>query len=162
TDEPDGIDNDGDGYIDEARGHGTHVAAIVARTAPGARLFIVRVLDADGRGDILSIASGIQWAVQHGARVINLSLGMLRSSPAIERVLQQAEEKGVVCVASAGNWGADSPIEYPASSAHALAVAALDATGHAASFTSFGSFVGISAPGVEICSAYWGGRYALW
>src|SRR5262249_7305695 len=99
---------------------------------------------------------------QHGARVINLSLGMLRTSPSIERALQQAEEKGVVCVASAGNWGADEPVEYPASSSHAIAVAALDAAGHAASFTSFGSFVSLSAPGVEICSAYWGGRYALW
>ncbi len=162
TDQPDGIDNDGDGLIDEARGHGTHVAGIVARTAPDARLLIVRVLDADGRGDMLSVASGIRWAIDHGARVINLSLGMLRPSEAIENLLAQAEANGIVCVTSAGNWGADDPVEYPASSPHAVAVAAVDADRHAATFTSHGSFVSLSAPGVAIRSAYFGGRYVLW
>jgi len=65
-------------------------------------------------------------------------------------------------VASAGNWGGDSPVEFPASDTHVLAVAATDTTGRAASFTSHGSFVALSAPGVRIRSAYIGGRYALW
>ena len=134
----------------------------MARTAPDARLLIVRVLDADGRGDILSVASGIRWAMDHGARVINMSLGMMHPSTAIENLLAQAEARGIVVVTSAGNWGADSPVEFPASSAHAIAVAAVDNAGIAASFTSHGSFVGLSAPGVAICSAYYGGRYVLW
>ncbi len=155
TDAPDGLNN-------LAYGHGTHVAGIVAFTAPRAELLIVRVLNGDGRGDILSVASGIRWAIDHGARVINMSLGMLVPSAAIENLLAEAEQRAIVCVVAAGNWGSDSPIEYPASSVHALAVAATDDSGHAASFTSHGSFVALSAPGVNIRSAYHGGRYALW
>jgi len=162
TDEPDGVDNDGDGFIDEARGHGTHVAGIVARVAPEARLLIVRVLDADGRGDILSVASGIRWAMNHGARVISMSFGMQHPSPTIEGLLQQARQEGIVCVASAGNWGAEQPVDFPASSQEVIAVGAVDAAGVPASFTSRGSFVSLTAPGVEICSAYYGKRYALW
>src|SRR5215831_15371484 len=109
TDEPDGLDNNHNGLVDEAYGHGTHVAGIIARIAPSASLLIVRVLDADGRGSILDVASGIRWAIDHGARVINLSLGMTDPSPTIENLLTEAEQRGIVCVAAAGNWGADSP-----------------------------------------------------
>ena len=87
---------------------------------------------------------------------------MLHTSPAIENLLAEAEQRGIVCVVSAGNWGSDSPVEFPASSTHVLAVAATDIAGQAASFTSHGSFVALCAPGVAIRSAYFGGRYALW
>ena len=87
TDIANGIDEDGDGVPDGAYGHGTHVAGIVVLTAPRARLLIVRVLDAEGRGDVKTVAAGIRWAASHGARVINLSLGMLRSSGAVKIVL---------------------------------------------------------------------------
>ena len=162
TDVGDGLDNDGDGFVDEAWGHGTHVAGIVARTAPGARLLIVRVLDADGRGDLLNVISGIHWAIDHDAKVINMSLGMLNSSDAMQEALEEAEEHGVVCVCSAGNWGSNQPEDFPASSSHVLAVAALGAQDCAAPFTSFGIFVSISAPGVAVRSAYPLSRYWVW
>ncbi len=162
-DTPDGVDNDLDGRVDEAYGHGTHVAGIVARTAPNAQLLIVRVLDADGRGDIMSVAAGVRWAIDHGARVINMSLGMLRESDLIQDLIDQAEDElGITCVVSAGNWGAPTPQEYPARSSHVLAVAATDADRMAAPFTSYGSFVAISAPGVGVRSSYVHGGYALW
>ncbi len=156
------LDNDGDGRVDEALGHGTHVAGIVALTAPGARLLIVRVLDADGRGDLLTVAAGVRWAQAQGARVINLSLGALSSSDAVQYALEQAEDSGVVSFAAVGNWGSEQPVEYPARSSHAFAVAALDAQDRAASFTSFGGHVAISAPGVAVRSAFPNGGYALW
>ena len=163
TDDHDFLDNDGDGLVDEAWGHGTHVAGIVARTAPGARLLIVRVLDADGRGDLLNVISGIHWAIDHGARVINMSLGMANPSDAMEDVLAEAEQHGVVCVASAGNWGSNQPQDFPATSSHVLAVAAINAPDDvAAEFTSWGSFVSISAPGVVVRSAYPENRYWVW
>jgi subtilisin family serine protease len=158
----DGQDNDGDGAVDEAMGHGTHVTGIVALAAPEARLVAVRVLDADGRGDVLSVAAGVHWAATHGARVINMSLGMYGTSPAIESALLVADRSGVVCIAAAGNDGGETPVEYPASSSHVLAVAAVDDADRAADFTSFGNFVALSAPGVDVWSAYTDGTYALW
>lgn len=159
---PNGIDDDGDGNVDEAHGHGTHVAGIVALTAPEAELLIVRVLDADGRGDVSSVVAGIRYAALRGARVINLSLGMLKRSDAIQNALDEAAEAGITVITSAGNWGAENPREFPASSSHASAVAAVDASAHPAMFTSFSGDVKLSAPGVGIRSAFPGGGYRLW
>lgn len=157
-----GVDDDGDGRTDEAYGHGTHVAGLVALAAPQAQLLVVRVLDADGRGDINNVASGLRWAVQNGARVINLSLGMLRASDAIQDAMDDAESQGVVVIASAGNWGAENPKEYPARSSHASAIAACDSAQTPAAFTSYAGYVRLSAPGVALRSAYPGGLYRLW
>lgn len=162
TDQPDGIDNDGDGQIDEAYGHGTHVAGLVAIAAPRAQLLVVRVLDSDGRGDVAAVTAGLRWSIDHGARVINMSLGMLRPSLCIETLLSQAQAAGVVVVCSAGNWGAESPQEYPAVSPNVIAVAATDVDAHPAPFTSYGDFVTLGAPGVAIRSAYPGGGWRLW
>ena len=162
TDVADGIDNDGNNAIDEAYGHGTHVAGIVSIAAPDAMLLVGRVLDADGQGDVLAVAAGIRWAVKSGAKVINLSLGTLTHSDAIQNALEYAEDHHVTVLASAGNWGAENPQEFPARSSHAIAIAASDATSHPAAFTSYGSFVALSAPGVAVRSAYPGGAYRLW
>lgn len=162
AEQPNGLDDDGDGRIDEAFGHGTHTAGIVALVAPGASIMPVRVLDADGRGDVLAVAAGVRFALAHGARVINLSLGTLKSSDAIQNAIEEAEKSGVVVIASAGNWGAATPEEYPARSSHASAIAAVDASARPAPFTSFADFVALSAPGVGIRSAFAGGGYRLW
>ena len=162
TDVADGIDSDGDGQIDEAWGHGTHVAGLVAITAPAAQLLIARVLDSDGRGDVAAVTAGLRWSIDHGARVINMSLGMLHPSLCIETLLTQAQANGVVVVCSAGNWGAEDPQEYPAVSPNVIAVAATDAYAHPAPFTSYGDFVTLGAPGVAVRSAYPGGGWRLW
>jgi subtilisin family serine protease len=162
TDVRDFQDNDRDGFVDEGFGHGTHVAGIVSLAAPRARLLIVRVLDADGRGDVRTVAAGVRWATEHGARVINMSLGMLQSSPAIRNAIAQANSRGIVCVASAGNRGTELPAEFPASSPDVIAVAATDASGHPAEFTSYAPFVALCAPGVGVRSTFPGGGYRLW
>ncbi len=156
------IDEDADGIVDEALGHGTHVAGIVSLVAPGAQLLIARVLNDDGQGDMLAVARGVRWAVANGARVINLSLGGLGRSDAVQLALEEASNAGVVCVAAAGNWGSLVPEEFPATSRYAVAVAAVSADGVAAPFTSYGDYVDLCAPGVSIRSAYVNGGYALW
>ncbi len=162
TEAPNGIDEDQDGRIDEALGHGSHVAGIVALVAPEARILPLRVLDDDGRGEAYDIARAIDLAVARGARVMNLSLGMLVEDRLIDEALERAVACGVVVFASAGNWGAENPEEFPAHESDAFAVAATNPASLPASFTSFGSHVAISAPGEGIRSAYWNGHTAVW
>jgi subtilisin family serine protease len=155
-------DGDGDGRMDEAFGHGTHVAGIIHLVAPAAKLLAVRVLDDDGRGRLLDVVAGVRWAVAHGAKVINLSLGSLAKSDALQLALHDAKHEGVVVVTSAGNWGSDKPEEYPARSHYVAAVAAVDADASPARFSSYGDIVALSAPGVGVRSTYPGGGYRLW
>lgn len=162
TDVKTGIDANGNGFVDESWGHGTHVAGIVVMTAPKADLLIGRVLDSEGRGDVGRVAAGIRWAIARGARVINLSLGTLNHSAAIQSALDLARARGILVVASAGNWGADHPQEFPASSSMTMAIAATDANATPATWTSYASFVALTAPGVGIRSAYPGGGFRLW
>lgn len=157
-----GLDDDGDGRIDEAHGHGSHVAGLVALVAPGASIMPIRVLDADGRGDVLQVAAGIRWAVASGARVINVSLGTLSESQAIDDAMEDAGEAGVLVVASAGNWGSEEPREYPAKASQAAAIAASDTAARPAAFTSYANYVRLSAPGIALRSAFPGGLYRLW
>lgn len=161
-DAPNGLDDDGDGLLDEAAGHGTHVAGLVAAIAPDAKLMILKVLDSDGQGSVYGVARAIEFADANGADIINLSLGMMNEIAVVETAISQASAHGVVMIASAGNWGDDEPEEYPSRSHRILAVAASDPTDHAATFTSYFDDVAISAPGTAIRSAYWNGGYAIW
>ena len=77
-DERNGADDNGNGRVDEMAGHGTHVAGIVRTVAPGATIMPVRVLNSDGTGTTFGVAKGMFWAADHGARVVNMSLGTAR------------------------------------------------------------------------------------
>lgn len=159
---PDGLDNDGDGLADEATGHGTHVAGLVSAVSPDSRLLILRVLNSDGVGTAYDVARAIEYAATHGARVINLSLGLLEEVWVIHEALGFAEDHNCVVIASAGNWGDSSPSEYPATSNRVLSIAASDSLDRAANFTSYRNDVALSAPGTGIRSAFWNGGYAVW
>ncbi|MDP2661509.1 MAG: S8 family serine peptidase, partial [Dehalococcoidia bacterium] len=159
----------------DPQGHGTHVSGIVAaRTnngigvagvAPGVSLMAVRVLDASGSGDTDTTAKGIIYAVDHGARVINLSLSGFDSSFVEEEAVNYAYSKGVMIVAAAGNCFAlgtsgcpteANPTMYPAALPHVVAVAATDSSDNHAFYSEEGSYVDLAAPG--------GGSYtdAIW
>jgi subtilisin family serine protease len=157
-----GVDTNGDGYVDGAWGHGSHVAGIAMLAAPGAQLIVGRVLDSDGVGDVATVASGIMWAVANGAKIINLSLGSPDRSSAIASALAEASEHGVLVIVSAGNHGTEFPQDYPARSQYVHAVAACDANGLPAPWTSYATYVNLAAPGVGVRSAYPGGQYRLW
>lgn len=153
TETPDGVDEDGDGNVDEALGHGTHVASIVRLAAPGATVVAVKVLDADGWGTSYGVAAGIVEAVeQHGARVVNLSLGLVEHSPVLEDALRWAAERGVAVIASAGNRAREMG-QCPAASPEALSVTAVDDTDVKAPFANWDATVDVSAPGVGIVGA---------
>jgi subtilisin family serine protease len=98
ADLPDGVDNDNDGLTDEAAGHGCHVAGLVLFVAPGARILPVRVLNSDGTGTAYAVARGIEFAVDRGARIINMSLTMATSSAVVFNAIAYATTKNVIMV----------------------------------------------------------------
>ncbi|OGH07687.1 MAG: hypothetical protein A2W22_00435 [Candidatus Levybacteria bacterium RBG_16_35_11] len=145
-------------------GHGTHVAGIVAAVTnnsdgvagvcPGCLLLNGKVLDDTGSGAYSWVASGIIWATDNGAQVINLSLGGPASSTTLENAVNYAWNKGVVVVAAAGNSN-NSSYTYPAAYTNAIAVAATDNQDKRAYFSSYGSkWVDIAAPGAYVFSTW--------
>jgi subtilisin family serine protease len=144
-----------------AVGHGTMVAGLVYRFAPKATLLPVKVLDSNGTGHLWSTLEGIRYAIARGARVLNLSFGSAQNSQLLHNTIRQAWSMGVLVVASAGNGNTNVP-QYPAGYPEALTVASLNNNNTKASFSNYGSFVDVSAPGVFIISTYWDGRYAAW
>ncbi len=147
-------------------GHGTHVAGIVAATTNNSlgvaslgydtKLYSVKVLDNDGSGYYSWIANGIIWAADNGAKVINLSLGGSFDSSTLRDAVNYAWGKGVVIVAAAGNSNNKRAL-YPAYYTNSIAVAATDSSDNKASFSSYGWWVDLAAPGVSILSTYKGG-----
>ncbi|GBF04534.1 peptidase S8 and S53 subtilisin kexin sedolisin [Deinococcus aerius] len=136
-------------------GHGTSVAGIVLQVAPNATILPLRVLGPDGSGDILGVAKAIDWAVKHGARVINLSLGSDERSQIVQDAIERATRSGVFVVASAGNENTD-PITYPARDAagkgneRELSVGSVDARDVKSSFSNYGSALEVVAPGEDV------------
>ena len=142
-----------DPYPLDENGHGTHVASIVAEQtdngygltglAYGVRLMPVRVLDQAGDGDATTIARGLRFAADHGAKVINLSLNFDRSItadriPALLAAIEYAHRKGSLVVAGAGNTG-DGVVAQPGSARHVLAVGSTTEHGCLSSFSNYGS-----------------------
>lgn len=150
------------GGNDYGAGHGTHVAGIVHLVAPQAQIMPIRVLDTDGRGYSFAIAEAILFAVENGADVINLSLGMPESSSYfLEDIVDQAAAQGVVVVAAAGNLN-NTRKQFPAAADCALGVTAIDAGRVKADFASFGNWVSLAAPGVGIHSTLPVDGYGSW
>lgn len=154
----------------DPHGHGTHVAGIIAAAdngvgglgvAPEAKIMPVRVLDEDGAGYASDVAEGIIYAVDHGALVINLSLGGPTASSAQEAAIDYAVQKGATVLAAAGNSGIGAPPEYPAAFPDVIAVAATTPENAVASFSTRGSYVDVAAPGTMILSTLPGDDYAF-
>lgn len=144
----------------DGNGHGTHVSGIVgantdnaigvASVAPGATILPVRVLDDSGGGDSATVARGIDWAVEHGAQVINLSLGpdvpILSNDPDFNATIERALDRGVIVVAAAGNSGLPA-CDQPSGQGRLLCVGSVDRRRNRSYFSNFGSGLGLVAPG---------------
>jgi subtilisin family serine protease len=151
-------------YMDD-NGHGTHVSGTAAGShikglvgvAPKARLYAVKVLDADGSGNLSDVIDGIVWAAKNGMQVANMSLGAPTDSDAMHRAVRYAAGMGVVIVAAAGNTG--GAVGYPGAYPEVVTVAASDSSDGVASFSSRGPEVKFIAPGVDVVSARLGGGF---
>lgn len=155
----DGMDEDADGSIDEAYGHGTHVAGIVLQVAPDAVIIPIRVLNSDGVGSLWDLLSGLEIARVMGATIVNLSISMHGWNDLVELRAGKGRQVGITVVAAAGNGGFSYPT-YPGVSPNAVGVAAIDASFALASFSGGGGEIRLAAPGVSIQSAYPGGLMA--
>lgn len=153
-------------YQDD-NGHGSHVAGTVAAkkdgkgvvgVAPKARLYAVKVLDADGSGNLSDVIDGIVWAAKNKMDVANMSLGAPVDSEAMKRAVRFARGSGVVVVAAAGNSGGS--VGFPGAYEDAIAVAASDSVDKLAGFSSRGPEVDFIAPGVDVLSTKMSGGFA--
>lgn len=154
---------------DDDNGHGTHVAGIIASETNNnegvagitwySKIMPVKAMGAKGYGTTFDIAKGIVWAVDHGADVINMSLGNYQPSKVLEEAVRYAYEKNVVMVSAAGNDGSDQPT-YPSAYPEVLSVSAVDYNGNIATFSNYGEYIDIAAPGVNIPSTYFNKQYA--
>lgn len=156
------VDNDPDPK--DGNGHGTHVSGTVVDCTPGLEIVVmpVRVLDNEGSGYDSVIGLGIQYAVDNGADVINMSLGGYGHSDFIDSKISYAVSKGVTVVVAAGNDNNDTSFYCPAHDTDCITVAAIDQDNKKAGFSNYGDAVDIAAPGVKIKSCTPGNNYKTW
>jgi thermitase len=158
-------------------GHGTHVAGIIAGegigmprgVAPKCRVLPVRVLGAMqqgnrrvGAGLVDNINAGVKWAIDQGADVVNMSLGVEHLGGGLphEEVVDYAKQKGVTIVAASGNDGREA-LYYPGALPSVIAVGAEDGAGEVAAFSTYGSQVSFVAPGTDVYSSHLENAYAF-
>jgi len=159
--------NDDDDPADD-NGHGTHVAGIIAAgidngigiagIAGNVKILPVKVLNDQNTGWWSDVAEGVTWAVDQGARVLNLSISGSVDSPALQDAISYAISRGAVVVVAAGNDSTDDP-QYPASYENVLASGATTYTGERWSLSNFGPNVDVMAPGALVYSTKMGGDY---
>ncbi|WP_231507841.1 S8 family serine peptidase [Bacillus sp. UNC41MFS5] len=151
-------------YPDE---HATHVAGIIAGSinkfgiagiAPNVKIMPINVFQGD-QASSDTVIRAIYYAVAHHADVINMSLGDDSYSDLLESATKYARSKGVVLVAAAGNSSTYMPM-YPAASEGVLGVSATDRNDRIASFSNYGHYIDLAAPGVDIYSSIAGSTYA--
>ncbi|KUO72006.1 MAG: peptidase [Desulfosporosinus sp. BRH_c37] len=149
-------------------GHGTHVAGIAAAernnvgiigVAYQAKIMPIKAMDSFGEGYDDTIAAGIVWAADHGAKIINLSLGaenVTHPTDMLKQSVAYAVNKGCLLVAAAGNYDSESEenpgVSYPASDPDVLAVVATDQNNNLADYSVTGPEVDLAAPGDSITS----------
>lgn len=176
-----GIDDDGNGLVDDTRGwdfanndnnvqaqaqgrHGTFVSGIAAATGNngkgiagvdwGTTILPIQALGEDGTGYNSDVANGIIYAADQGADVISLSLGSSSADSVVRQAVDYAISKGAIVVAAAGNDGCDC-MSYPANYPEVLSVGATDDNNQLASFSSYGPNLDVVAPGVNLYTTDW-------
>ena len=150
-----------DNYPMDDHGHGTHCAGIIAAEGNNGldiaglcwnvKIMAVKFIDEDGYGTYNDAEDAFYYAVNNGADVISNSWGKNDYSQSMQDAIDYAYSQGVIIVASAGNDNTNSP-HYPADSNHVISVAATDSNDQKASFSNYGDWVDIAAPGVDVLS----------
>jgi thermitase len=159
---------EGDSVADDDNGHGTHVTGIAGALTDNGKgvaggcfeceLLIAKVMGPIGFTTDSRIVEGINWSVNQGAEVVNLSLGGSGDSSVLRTAVNRAYSQGAVMVAAAGNEGTNVP-QYPAAYSKVIAVSATTTDGRLARFSNRGDWVDLAAPGTDILSTSKSGGY---
>ena len=149
-----------DGHrLPSAFGHGTMVAGLIHRIAPGARIMPLKAFRADGSAALSDIVRAILYAADHGANVISMSFGFASPSAELQSAITYAQSRGVLCVASAGNSGKPAA-NYPASFKYVIGVGSTNFSDKRSPFSNFGGPARTSAPGEALVTTFPGNNYA--
>ena len=146
--------------LPHAFGHGTMVAGLVHVVAPAAKIMPLKVFDANGNATIFDIERAIYYAVDHGAKVINMSFSSADASAEVTHAIDYAGAHGVIALASAGNSG-HSDVVFPGGYRNVMAIASTSLTDERSTFSNFGDhLVQFAAPGETLVTLYPGGHYS--
>jgi thermitase len=150
-------------------GHGTHVAGVISALINNGEgvagmswrnpVMPIKALDHTGAGSTYTVAQGIIWATDQGAKVINMSLGNYANAQFLHDAIRYAFDRDVVLIAASGNDNTEQP-GYPAAYPEVFAVGATDSQLQKASFSNYGDYIDAAAPGVSIASTYPDNQYA--
>ncbi len=144
--------------LSDPYGHGTHVAGIIVECTPdNVELMVLRILDDTGNSTLALVKTAMQYALEHGADVMNLSLGVSGTYTLLDNIIQTVYDVGILVCCAAGNGSSDS-VYYPANNAQTIAVSAIGSSGaFAKSYSNYGEEIDFCAPGTSIVSAASGG-----
>ncbi len=180
-----GIDDDGNGFIDDDHGwnfnnnnrnaaddngHGTHTSGIACAATNNANgiagvgfncvVMPIKVLNSGGSGSFTAVANGINYAWRNGAKVLSMSLGGSSGTQALSDACNAAWNNNCIICASAGNNG-NTSANYPAFYSVCIAIASVDSNDFRSSFSEFGTWVDVAAPGGNVYSTWFNGGYML-
>ena len=154
--------------LEDATGHGTHVAGIIgaamgngkggAGIAPGAAILSLRVVNAAGYIYDSALIAALRTAVKNGAQIVNISIGGTAYNAVFQKVINEAAEAGVTVVAAMGNDGTNC-LNYPAGYDNVIGVVSVDRTNNRASGSSYGTWGDVAAPGAAVWSTTYNGSY---
>lgn len=152
------VDSDNASVLSEpqysAFGHGTMVAGIIHLVAPGAQLMALKAFNADGSGYLSDVLRAVYYAAHNGAKIINMSFDFPSSSTEMQKAIQYAEGRGMVCVAAVGNDGSNVTV-YPAGyTSLVMGVASASDSDALSSFSNYGEDVWVASPGEAIITTY--------
>jgi len=143
-------------------GHGTMVSGVIHLVAPTALIMPLKAFQANGTGYTSDIIRAIYWAVRQNARVLNMSFSTAQPSSELQRALSYATSNGAICVAAAGNSGSSTAV-YPAGWSNVISVASTDNSDNRSSFSNYGTWIWLAAPGEGVVTTYpWGTYASVW
>ncbi len=158
---PTGLDTNQNGVLDEGAGHGTIIAGLIAQIGPNIPLIVAKSADSDGVATPWSVIQGVEFCVENGAKIINVSLGSQTILPGFAGFLDWVEQNGSLIVAPIGNNRTFGSL-YPAAYGKVVCVTGLDSNNNKADFSNWDTIARVAAPANGLVGPWFNGEQANW